>query len=96
MPSAPSVSGGAGLNGLTGTTATDSALVPAPPMLTSGANYNPKTTEMTVVPLVSSLSSIPPLPPAEISQVQEWMAMDHEYEAREAFSVGVLAVLQWW
>ena len=109
VPSVPSVSGDAGLNGLAGAAATGGAPVPAPPAPPSGANYNPKTTEVTVVPLVSSLGSIPPLSPAEITQVQEWMATDRGYEARvremqgrmldearEAFSVGGPAGLQWW
>ncbi|KAF8958931.1 hypothetical protein BDZ97DRAFT_1839880, partial [Flammula alnicola] len=89
--------------------ASGSSLMAPPPPLPSHVNYNPKTTEITIVPLLTSLTTIPPLSSEEISQVKEWMATDRAYEgllrqmqgrmldeAREVFSVGGAAGPMWW
>ncbi|KAF4612776.1 hypothetical protein D9613_011708 [Agrocybe pediades] len=80
-----------------------SAHPPLPPTL------NPQTTEVTLVPLLTSLETIPSLRNDEIAQVKSWMETDRAYdgllgemkvrmqnEAREAFSVGGIAGPQWW
>ncbi|KAF8180083.1 hypothetical protein BJ912DRAFT_635214 [Pholiota molesta] len=106
-PSTGAAAAGPTANGL-GASPGGPQMAPAAPQ-PAGANYNPKTTEVTLVPLLTSQSTIPPLSSAEIAQVQGWMAADRAYEARvremqgrmldearAAFSVGGAAGLQWW
>ncbi|KAF9473240.1 SNF5-domain-containing protein [Pholiota conissans] len=96
-------------NGLASAPSTNGTTQPPAVPAVSGANYNPKTTEVTLVPLSTSLTTIPALSASEISEIQEWMATDRAYdarlremqgrmleEARETFSVGGAAGLQWW
>jgi SWI/SNF-related matrix-associated actin-dependent regulator of chromatin subfamily B member 1 len=52
------------------------------PPLPTNVQLNPSVTQVTVVPLISSVSQIPPLELKEIKSVQEWMAVDKEYEGR--------------
>ena len=75
-------------NGLPATTpATNGASAAAPqtiiPQLTPlNVQLNPKTSRVTIVPLVDSGTRIPQLSPAEIANVKLWMEIDKEYDGR--------------
>ncbi|TCD69938.1 SWI/SNF chromatin-remodeling complex subunit [Steccherinum ochraceum] len=56
-------------------------IVPILPPLPPGVALNPKTTRITVVPLIDSTTLVPPLSPEDVSHVKEWMAKDKAYEA---------------
>lgn len=75
-------------NGLPSSTpATNGAAVAAPPTIIPqltplNVQLNPKTSRVTIVPLVGSGTRIPQLSPTEIANVKLWMEIDKEYDGR--------------
>ncbi|THG99270.1 hypothetical protein EW026_g3053 [Hermanssonia centrifuga] len=55
-------------------------VIPQLPPLPANVSLNPKTTRVSVVPLIDSENLIPQLAPDEIANVQKWMQVDKEYE----------------
>lgn len=55
-------------------------IVPALPPLPANVTLNPKTTRITVVPLIDSTKLISSLSSEEVDRVKEWMKKDKEYE----------------
>nr|BAM72038.1 Snf5 [Coprinopsis cinerea] len=55
-------------------------VIPQLPPLPTSVNLNPNITRVTPVPLQSSLTLIPPLSQEDITNIQEWMAKDKNYE----------------
>ncbi|KAH8097112.1 hypothetical protein BXZ70DRAFT_895483 [Cristinia sonorae] len=55
-------------------------IVPALPPLPANVSLNPKTTRITVVPLIDSTKLIPELSSEDIENVKGWMKKDKEYE----------------